>query len=203
MKFQSQKVAYWFFASALILFSLQIVYGFIMGFAHVGYDVLHAWIPFNTARAVHTNLLVMWLLLNGFTLGHLILGIFVAVFASWAMASLRPQKPRLVKWYLLPKLFLAVLYDILKSNVAVAGIIIRSGSRQHDPGFLTIHLEMRSPFALAVLAVILTSTPGSAWLEYDSNENSVLLHVLDLQNETVWRDTIKNRYEKLLMEIFA
>jgi multicomponent K+:H+ antiporter subunit E len=62
---------------------------------------------------------------------------------------------------------------------------------------------MRSPFALAVLAVILTSTPGSAWLEYDSNENSVLLHVLDLQNETVWRDTIKNRYEKLLMEIFA
>jgi len=62
---------------------------------------------------------------------------------------------------------------------------------------------MRSPFALAVLAVILTSTPGSAWLEYDSNENSVLLHILDLQNETVWRDTIKNRYEKLLMEIFV
>lgn len=149
------------------------------------------------------SLLVMWLLLNGFTLGHLILGIFVAVFASWAMASLRPQKPRLVKWYLLPKLFLVVLYDIAKSNIAVAGIIIRSDSRQHDPGFLTIHLEMRSPFALAVLAVILTSTPGSAWLEYDSNENSVLLHVLDLQNETVWRDTIKNRYEKLLMEIFA
>lgn len=149
------------------------------------------------------SLLVMWLLLNGFTVGHFILGIFVAVFASWAMASLRPQKPRLVKWYLLPKLFFVVLYDILKSNIAVAGIIIRSGSRRHDPGFLTIHLEMRSPFALAVLAVILTSTPGSAWLEYDSNENSVLLHILDLQNETVWRDTIKNRYEKLLMEIFV
>ena len=62
------------------------------------------------------SLLVMWLLLNGFTVGHLILGIFVAVFASWAMASLRPQKPRLVKWYLLPKLFLVVLYDILKSK---------------------------------------------------------------------------------------
>ena len=58
MKYASQKVAYWFFASALLLFVLQLVYGFIMGFAHVGLDVLHQWIPFNTARAVHTNLLV-------------------------------------------------------------------------------------------------------------------------------------------------
>ena len=64
MKYPSQKIAYWFFASAMILFVLQIVYGFIMGFAHMGYDVLHEWIPFNTARAVHTNLLVVWLLLG-------------------------------------------------------------------------------------------------------------------------------------------
>ncbi|MBK8001759.1 MAG: cbb3-type cytochrome c oxidase subunit I [Verrucomicrobia bacterium] len=62
MKYQSQKIAYWFFAAAMVLFSLQIVYGFIMGFARIGYDVLHDWIPFNTARAVHTNLLVVWLL---------------------------------------------------------------------------------------------------------------------------------------------
>lgn len=62
MKFQSQKVAYWFFAVCILLLSLQIVYGFIMGFARLGYDVLHDFIPFNTARATHTNLLVVWLL---------------------------------------------------------------------------------------------------------------------------------------------
>lgn len=64
MKYQSQKVAYWFFAAAIGLLVLQIVYGFIMGFAHMGMDGLHAVIPFNTARAVHTNLLVCWLLLG-------------------------------------------------------------------------------------------------------------------------------------------
>ena len=62
MKYQSQKIAYWFFAAAVVLLGLQIVYGFVMGFARIGYDVLHDWIPFNTARAVHTNLLVVWLL---------------------------------------------------------------------------------------------------------------------------------------------
>lgn len=62
MKYSSQRVAYWFFASAMLLLTLQIVYGFIMGFARVGMDGLHDWIPFNAARATHTNLLVVWLL---------------------------------------------------------------------------------------------------------------------------------------------
>lgn len=65
MKYNSQKVAYWFFALSMLLLTLQIVYGFIMGFAHMGLDGLHELIPFNTARAVHTNLLVVWLL-SGF-----------------------------------------------------------------------------------------------------------------------------------------
>ena len=46
----------------MLLFSLQLVYGFIMAFAHMGYDGLHQYIPFNAARATHTNLLVVWLL---------------------------------------------------------------------------------------------------------------------------------------------
>jgi nitric oxide reductase subunit B len=65
MKYKSQQVAYWFFALSMLLLSLQIVYGFVMGFAHMGFDNLHSFIPFNTARAVHTNLLVVWLL-SGF-----------------------------------------------------------------------------------------------------------------------------------------
>ncbi|MFM7896213.1 MAG: cbb3-type cytochrome c oxidase subunit I [Flavobacterium sp.] len=62
MKYKSQKVAYWFFGLCMLLFALQIIYGFIMGFARIGMDGLHDFIPFNTARAVHTNLLVVWLL---------------------------------------------------------------------------------------------------------------------------------------------
>lgn len=62
MKYQSQRVAYWFFAVCMLLFGLQLIYGFIMGFAHIGIDGLHSVIPFNAARATHTNLLVMWLL---------------------------------------------------------------------------------------------------------------------------------------------
>ena len=62
MKYRSQKIAYWFFATCMLLLCLQIVYGFIMAFDHAGYDVLHALVPFHVARAAHNNLLVVWIL---------------------------------------------------------------------------------------------------------------------------------------------
>ncbi len=65
MKYKSQKVAYYFFAFSMILLLLQVTYGFIMAFAHMGYDGLHEWIPFNAATATHKNLLVVWII-SGF-----------------------------------------------------------------------------------------------------------------------------------------
>ena len=65
MKYKSQKVAYWFFALSMLLLVLQIAYGFVMAFAHLGYDGLHEIIPFNAATATHKNLLVVWIL-SGF-----------------------------------------------------------------------------------------------------------------------------------------
>ncbi len=62
MRYESQRVAYWFFATCLLLLTLQMVFGFVMGFAHIGYDPLHDIIPFHAARASHNNLLVVWLL---------------------------------------------------------------------------------------------------------------------------------------------
>jgi multicomponent K+:H+ antiporter subunit E len=146
-------------------------------------------------------LLLMWLLLNDFTLGHLLLGSVVAIFGGWAMASLRPDKPKMKKWYLLPKLFLIVFVDIIRSNAAVALLMISGKHRKQTSGFITVPLEIEHPTALAIMAVILTSTPGSAWLAYDERRKTVLIHVLDLIDEEQWIENIKHRYERLLLEI--
>jgi multicomponent K+:H+ antiporter subunit E len=148
-------------------------------------------------------LTLMWLLLNGFSLGHLLLGLLVAIFAGWALASLRPDKPKLKKWYLLPKLFGVVFVDVIRSNIAVSWLLLKGKRRKDTSGFLLVPLEIEDPTALAIMAVILTATPGSAWLEYDSGDKTVLIHVLDLIDKETWIDTITQRYEALLMEIFA
>ncbi len=62
MKYESQAVAKLYFLAALGLFLAQILFGLIMGLQYVWGDFLFPLIPFNTARMVHTNLLIVWLL---------------------------------------------------------------------------------------------------------------------------------------------
>jgi multicomponent K+:H+ antiporter subunit E len=148
------------------------------------------------------SLILMWLLLNSFSLGHLILGTIIAVVASLAMSALVPAKPNIKNWHLIPVLIARVLKDIYHSNVAVSGIIIRGGRKERTPGFIVIPLELRDRTALAVLSCILTATPGTAWVEYNAENGRLLLHILDLIDGDAWIDLIKTRYEKPLMEIF-
>lgn len=148
-------------------------------------------------------LVLMWLVLTRFSLGHFLLGTGVAVLAGWAMWALRPERPSLRRWSAIPHLLGIVAWDILRSNAAVAWLILsrdRRGTRRSD--FLQIPLRLRHPSALAVLAIIVTATPGTAWLEYDAESGVLLLHVFDLVDEAKWHDLIQNRYEARLLEIF-
>ena len=62
MKYESQAVSKPYFIFALILFVGQIVFGLVLGTQYVIGDFLFPEIPFNVARMVHTNLLIVWLL---------------------------------------------------------------------------------------------------------------------------------------------
>jgi nitric oxide reductase subunit B len=62
MKYQSQKIAMMYFIAAIGLFVGQILFGVTLGLQYVMGDFLFPEIPFNVARMVHTNLLIVWLL---------------------------------------------------------------------------------------------------------------------------------------------
>ena len=62
MKYESQSVAKLYFIAAIGLFVGQILFGAVLGLQYVMGDFLFPEIPFNVARMVHTNLLIVWLL---------------------------------------------------------------------------------------------------------------------------------------------
>lgn len=147
-------------------------------------------------------LVLMWMMLNSFSLGQLLLGTAIALVASRTMAALQPPKPRLRSWKAISKLAAIVTLDILRSNAAVVGNILQGGRHNRVAGFVAIPLELRDRTGLAVLACIVTSTPGTAWIDYDPDSGVLLIHVLDLVDENEWVHLIQGRYEALLKEIF-
>jgi multicomponent K+:H+ antiporter subunit E len=146
-------------------------------------------------------LFVMWVLLTGFSPGHVLLGVAVALLVSRVMLSLDPEPVTIRFGWAMLRLSGLVLADVLRSNIAVARIVLMP-RRARTAGFIEFPISLRSPYALAVLSIIITATPGTLWLKYDGRRDVVLIHVLDLVDEQAWIDLIKNRYERLLMEIF-
>lgn len=147
------------------------------------------------------GLALMWLLLSGISPGQVVLAAGVGTGASHALAALGEASPAIRRWLAVPELAGIVLYDILLSNIGVARVLL-GAKREGAPGFVAVPLRTRHPSALAILSIVVTSTPGTAWIDYDAVRNEVLIHVFDLVDEAEWRHLIAQRYERLLMEIF-
>ena len=62
MRYKSQSVAYWYFAVALALFGLQLVFGLLSAAKYLGPDPLLYILPFDVTKVIHTNLLIVWVL---------------------------------------------------------------------------------------------------------------------------------------------
>jgi nitric oxide reductase subunit B len=62
MRYRSQAVAYPYFAVALLLFGLQIAFGLLAAVKYLGPDPLIDLLPFDRVKAIHTNLLIVWVL---------------------------------------------------------------------------------------------------------------------------------------------
>ncbi|MRL69925.1 Na+/H+ antiporter subunit E [Brevundimonas sp. SPF441] len=132
----------------------------------------------------------------------LALAVLLAFLAPIIMLALGVDRVRVKAPIAIIRLAIHVVGDIVRSNWAVSHIIL--GRRRHErtSGFIHIPLDLRDRYGLAVLAIIITSTPGTLWVEYESATGRLLLHVLDLVDEETWVRLIKDRYERRLMEIF-
>ena len=147
-------------------------------------------------------LLVAWLLLQqSLAAPTIVLGIVLALALSWALGKLDLPRVRVRSLGTLLVLLARVFGDIVRSNIAVARIIVSPRSRISS-GFVAIPLEMTHPYALALLACIITATPGTIWVSHDSARQVLVIHVLDVVDEGVWIANIKRRYEQPLLRIF-
>jgi multicomponent K+:H+ antiporter subunit E len=159
------------------------------------------WLPY---PLFSFSLLAMWLVLNQ-TLApaHILPGVALAFAGGKALALLQVPSARVRRRAIsIALIFWMVFVDIVRSNIAVARIVLNPGLRGRTAGFIAMPLEVRHPGALAVLACIITATPGTSWARYDAARNVLFIHVLDLVDERAWIGLFKDKYERRLKEIF-
>ena len=154
--------------------------------------------------ALSIALFVLWILLmQSSSVGILALGAALALFWPLVTQRLRGAPARIRKPRVMATLLCRVVADMLRSNVRVGWALLARPSRGLRSRFVPIPLDLRNPTGLAALAMIVTFTPGTAWAQLSAHNETLLLHVLDVDGdeaETV--AYIKSRYERPLREIF-
>lgn len=159
------------------------------------------WLPF---PLFSISLAGMWLVLNAtVAAAHVALAAFLGVAGGLVLARLQAPLRRVRRRAgTVAVLFWLMFADIVRSNIAVGAIAWHPRIRGRTAAFLELPLEMRHPGGLAVLACVITATPGTSWARYDAARNVLTIHVLDLVDEEAWVRQFKQRYERRLMEIF-
>ncbi len=149
-------------------------------------------------------LLVTWLLLqNSLAPGQWLLGGALAVAIPWLVARVWPTPVRLRHLWLLPRYLGWLLWDIVMANLKVAWLILTRPAAKLRPGFICMPLDLQDDHAIAVLAATISLTPGTLSVDVAPDRSQLLIHCLDLHDETAMIATLKQRYEAPLKEIFV
>ncbi len=156
------------------------------------------WLPHPLMAAA---LWLAWLVLQqSLAPGTVLVGAILALLITQLWARLDPPRVRMRHVGKLALLAARVGMDILASNWAVARLIVTR--HPYTPAFVAIDLDVDRPAALAVLACIITATPGTIWASHDARRRRLLIHVLDAASADQLVANIKQRYEPPLKEVF-
>ncbi|MEJ8836153.1 Na+/H+ antiporter subunit E [Ramlibacter sp. AN1133] len=94
-----------------------------------------------------------------------------------------------------------VLLDIVLANLAVARIVLDL-RRAPQPAWLRVRHTLEDPRAVALLATIITMTPGTVSSVIDEERREILVHALDAPDPQALVAAILQRYAQPLKEIF-
>ncbi|ATO19386.1 Na+/H+ antiporter subunit E [Acinetobacter sp. LoGeW2-3] len=145
---------------------------------------------------------VSWTLLNhSLDAGTLVTALFLAVLIPRMVFRFIDYTPN-IHWLPAIRLFFVVIWDVIVANIKVA-ILVLGPTKNLHPKWFRVPLETEHEEVNALLAMIITTTPGTVSAGIDQDRGDILVHALSTDDEAAEIETIKQRYERPLIEIFS
>ena len=162
-------------------------------------SLLQRWFPHPLASVI---IFASWLMLaNSIAAGSLVFAAIIAVIIPRMIKPFISYTPN-IHWLPALRLFLVVIKDIVISNIHVARLVLGPSKNLH-PKWFRVPLDTKHDEVNALLAMIITTTPGTVSAGIDQERGDILVHALSTDDEAAEIATIKARYEQPLIEIFG
>lgn len=154
------------------------------------------------APATSVALTFAWVALQGqWSVAGFTAGALLGIVLPLCMVSLvrDPRLPNSLSGSL--ALLVLVCHDIIVANIDVAWRVL-GPERVLRPTFVWVPLDLETPEAIALLASIITLTPGTLSADLSRDRRQLLVHVLHAPEPEAVVKQIKSRYETRLQRLF-
>lgn len=144
----------------------------------------------------------IWLMLaNNLEASSLAMALLLALVLPYLVKPFIECTPS-IRWSFAIKLFFVVFWDVIVSNFKVAQLVL-GPMEQLSPKWFRVPLDTQHEQVNTLLAMIITTTPGTVSAGIDQDRGDILVHALSTQDIDAEIALIKQRYEQPLMQIFS
>lgn len=146
-------------------------------------------------------LMVLWIASTAvFTYGNALLGFVVGYVVLWWLKPLLGpttffRKLPLALWF-----SVVFLWEVLKANFRVAWDVV-TPRKLRRLGIVAVPLDIATDFEIALLANLITLTPGSLCLEVSEDRRTMYVHEMFVRDPEAVRRQIKRRYEHWILTL--
>jgi multicomponent Na+:H+ antiporter subunit E len=154
-----------------------------------------------TVFLLNTLLALAWIALTGtFTAVNFAIGFWTGFVLLWVTRRLMLPSNYFTK---LPQVIgfgLFFLWELVKANLRMMRVVL-SPHPAIRPAVVAIPLDARSPTEIALLANLITLTPGTLYLDVSKDLCIMYVHTLYVDDLEAFRREIKDGFERRVMEL--
>lgn len=149
---------------------------------------------------VNVLLALAWGAVTGsFSLLNLVFGFVIAAIALWIIREQFNTSAYIARAWRVTSLILVFLKDLTVSALKVAAIVL-SPTRSYQPGFIAFPLTTDRNAEIALLANMITLTPGTLSVDVSDDKSTLFIHCIDVPDPEAQKEDIAQGFERKIME---
>jgi len=143
----------------------------------------------------------LWMFLKtSFTPASFLVGYFWGLVILYVFRSYFPDRFYLHRVSAVIKLFFLFIKELILSNLNVL-IHVLKPKLDIKPGIFALPTELEKDWEIMLLANLITLTPGTLTVDVSDNNKILYIHAVNIDDVKESVDSIKNTFEKAIMEV--
>ncbi|MEI5907797.1 Na+/H+ antiporter subunit E [Bacillus spongiae] len=147
------------------------------------------------------TLAFLWMFLTvSFTADTFLVGFILGIIIIFSFRRFFPSRFYLVRFIAIVQLGYIFLIELLKSNISVLKTILKP-KLDIKPGIFAYPTQLKSDWEITILANLITLTPGTLVMDVSLDNKILYVHAIDVDDVDDAIDSIRNTFEKAIMEV--